>query len=602
MQASSTKVNNWTLNAILAVGLVACSDSVTSVAPVSLPAATSQSDGVIAQQVQTDPSELLVVAGSNPEDYRVFPGEGWDGVVQITTPSLDGSPEYLCTGTVLWTGRHVATSANCLTASTPSLIVDTFDILIDAPEGQQMIRASEAILHPDWTGLSATGGGDLGILVLSAPVPPTIETYDLYRESAEVGEVFTKVSYGHIGIGSIGVTSSNPNRWKLAGLNRYDAFADVLVSPLYGAFGFEVGPPGSQLTYDFDNGLPENDAYGFFIGLPGLPIPDLGTGLDEVMMTIGDSGSPAFIDGKLAGLSSYFLNIGGLISPDITYPELDSSFGELAGDVRAAFYASWIDDVVAATSPTGPVLTSFTLIDSKSNRPIPGFDPIPATVTQLDLTNLPDTLSFRANTDPAEVGSVLMALTGPTNQTQLENGAPYALFGNRGDDYRDWIPTPPLVGSYTLTATPFSEANAQGEAGEPLIYAFEIVNSTPAISNFTLIDSKANRAIPEFDPIPEGAVLDLSQLPPKLSIQANSSRRGIARVSLVLSGPTQRVQQEGVAPYTLFGDRNGDYRDWVPATPEVGSYNLTATAFDALLNPLEDPFTLNFSIIDSSAP
>jgi hypothetical protein len=46
----------------------------------------------------------------------------------------------------------------------------------------------------------------------------------------------------------------------------------------------------------------------------------------------------------------------------------------------------------------------------------------------------------------------------------------------------------------------------------------------PIVYNFTLINAENNCAIPEYDPIPEGATLNLSSLPTKnLNIRANSN-------------------------------------------------------------------------------
>ncbi|MEM9245090.1 MAG: hypothetical protein AAGA67_05030, partial [Cyanobacteria bacterium P01_F01_bin.153] len=101
--------------------------------------------------------------------------------------------------------------------------------------------------------------------------------------------------------------------------------------------------PGSQLGYDFDNGSPQNDAFGRDFGTP-----DLGLGQAEIGAAGGDSGGPAFINGQIAGIASYG---GSPESPgaDLT-PTNDTSFGEFFGDTRVSFYQGWIDVTLAQSN------------------------------------------------------------------------------------------------------------------------------------------------------------------------------------------------------------------------------------------------------------
>ncbi len=127
----------------------------------------------------------------------------------------------------------------------------------------------------------------------------------------------------------------------------------------------------------------------------------------------------------------------------------------------------------------GEQLTSFTLINADTDQPI-------QTLTNgaiLNLTTLPTkNLNIRANTSPADVGSVILVLTGTQSVNKTENGAPYTLFGNSGSNYFAWVPA---AGSYTLKGTPYSSTNGGGTAGTSLTVNFSVVNqtSTTLISN-----------------------------------------------------------------------------------------------------------------------
>lgn len=81
-------------------------------------------------------------------------------------------------------------------------------------------------------------------------------------------------------------------------------------------------------------------------------------------------------------------------------------------------------------------------------------------------------LNIRANTNPSTVGSVSLNISGPVNNTRTESVAPYALFGDSNGNY-EGVQFP--LGTYTVTATPYSTANLGGTAGQPLTVQFSIV-------------------------------------------------------------------------------------------------------------------------------
>ena len=114
---------------------------------------------------------------------------------------------------------------------------------------------------------------------------------------------------------------------------------------------------------------------------------------------------------------------------------------------------------------------SFTLINADTDQPIAGFDPLPDGAT-LDLSELPTRkLNIRANTDPAEVGSVKFLFDGKARP--MEEFAPYSFEGDTEGDYNPWTPRP---GTYTLTATPYAAARARGKAGRPLTITFSVAD------------------------------------------------------------------------------------------------------------------------------
>ena len=142
--------------------------------------------------------------------------------------------------------------------------------------------------------------------------------------------------------------------------------------------------------------------------------------------------------------------------------------------------------VVSATFTVGdkaggstPSSLTLTLINTDTNQPVPGFDPIPNGAV-LDLSKLP-TRNLNIRADAAGAESVRFELDG---NVRVESSVPYAVAGDTGNKFKPWTPS---VGAHKLTATPYSENYAKGTAGTPLTLSFTVVagsaaNVTPAPS------------------------------------------------------------------------------------------------------------------------
>jgi hypothetical protein len=95
------------------------------------------------------------------------------------------------------------------------------------------------------------------------------------------------------------------------------------------------------LISDFDNGLAANDALGLF-----YEISDTGLGQREASMAPGDSGAPAFINGRVAGVASFRLrlNFTNGVTSDVDDIS-NASFGEFNAFTRVSSYDSWLQPV-----------------------------------------------------------------------------------------------------------------------------------------------------------------------------------------------------------------------------------------------------------------
>ncbi len=280
----------------------------------------------------------LSVATNNPNQtqFLIQPKTGFDGIVGIGTAELIN-----CTGSLLYTGRHILTVAHCFNQENGRANLNpnpnNYTVYFDLVSGQVAVPVQQVFVHHSWTA-DFDNNYDIAILELAENAPAESDRYPIYTGSDEVGQVFEKVGYGVGGTGLTGENSNDSSSIKRKGKNRYDTFSQV----------FNENPesniiPYTQLAYDFDNGLPENDAFGVEYN-----IPDLGLGIEEIGISSGDSGSPALIQGKIAGLSS-FGQSPMTFGVDVTASN-DTSFGEFFSDTRVSIYAEWIEATIALSN------------------------------------------------------------------------------------------------------------------------------------------------------------------------------------------------------------------------------------------------------------
>lgn len=269
--------------------------------------------------------------------HRAYPGEGLDGVVRIAAKG------YYGTGTLLYDGRAILTAAHVVDGTTAKDI----EVHFETTGGSQTIAASAVSLLPEYDPVEIND--DLALVWLNTPAPIEAERYDLYRTSDETGRPMLLAGYGQVGSGAFGTFDAyNGPPMRLMAWNRFDADMHDLKTKLGPGMAW-THAPGTQLAADFDNGLFAQDALGRLVGAT-----DLGQGLNEGLIAPGDSGGPAFIDGKVAGVASYITSLEyGSIAPDVD-DTLNSSFGEIGAWQRVSHDQAWIDQSLRAKYPDAP--------------------------------------------------------------------------------------------------------------------------------------------------------------------------------------------------------------------------------------------------------
>ena len=145
-------------------------------------------------------------------------------------------------------------------------------------------------------------------------------------------------------------------------------------------------------------------------------------------------------------------------------------------------------DTAAATNP----LTGFTLLDASNQTVL-------AALTDRATLALDDpgggSYGIRANTGAGrEIGSVRLQLSGAKSVDRTGNDAPYSLYGDNGENGLSGGNLP--VGSYTLTATAYSEAGLDGDVLGTLTVSFTVTKAkspatgAPTISGTAQVGQK----------------------------------------------------------------------------------------------------------------
>lgn len=122
--------------------------------------------------------------------------------------------------------------------------------------------------------------------------------------------------------------------------------------------------------------------------------------------------------------------------------------------------------------------------------------------------------------------------------------------------------------------------------------------SLPRVTHFTLINADTDQPISGFDPLQNGAILNLGGLPTRnLSIRADTDPPGVGSVRFEYDGDKD-YRIENAAPYCIAGDGPGG--DYLPWTPAVGTHSLRAvpyTGADAA-GTAGEGLTIAFSVVD----
>ncbi|GAA4323787.1 PKD domain-containing protein [Flaviaesturariibacter amylovorans] len=153
-------------------------------------------------------------------------------------------------------------------------------------------------------------------------------------------------------------------------------------------------------------------------------------------------------------------------------------------------------------------------------------------------------------------------------------------------------------GTYVFSLVVTDTAGLRSTPDEVNVTVYAAQSTAPSVSTFTLVNADTEQDIMTLS---HGATLDLATLPTRnLNIRANTAPATVGSVRFVLGGAQSHFPTESGAPYTLFGDAQGNYNAWTPAT---GAYELKATPYTGSggAGTAGTALTVHFNVVDGSA-
>ncbi|MGV3556945.1 PKD domain-containing protein [Larkinella arboricola] len=168
-------------------------------------------------------------------------------------------------------------------------------------------------------------------------------------------------------------------------------------------------------------------------------------------------------------------------------------------------------------------------------------------------------------------------------------GATYAFSSGTTPGSTPNTATVTTPGLYSVTVTTSGGCTATAQT--------TVEAQAGSVTGFELINTNTDQVIKTLS---EGEVLNLATLPTsRLTIRANTTPTNVGSVVFSLSGSMTYSKTETSAPYSLFGDDNGNYDPW---NLKIGSYSLRATPYLGAGGSglMGTPMTLNFTLVSQA--
>ncbi|MGI4883622.1 MAG: PQQ-dependent sugar dehydrogenase [Janthinobacterium lividum] len=173
-------------------------------------------------------------------------------------------------------------------------------------------------------------------------------------------------------------------------------------------------------------------------------------------------------------------------------------------------------------------------------------------------------------------------------------------------------PSPQTLGGVAYEFVSWSDGGAQSHAiavpTNDVTYTATyraVPAAGQAVASFTVFNADTDQPLPGYDPLPNGATLNLATLPTRnLNIRANTNPGTVGSVRFAYDG-NANYRVENYVPYAIGGDNgtvNGgpNYNAWTPA---VGPHTLTGTPYTGggTSGSAGTPLTVMFTVTNDAS-
>lgn len=281
----------------LAVGLAPTAGAQSFQGPTNLnPVAQivgSNATGITGGSVGADLTPLLA-------NYNaVRNGVNLNGVALITMNDVNGNAIGSCTGSLLSSRLDILTAAHCLSAGAIGQTVGSVSVSFLGPGNVfTTLTSSQFTTMAGYDPNFVINDHDLGMIRLSSAAPSFATSYGIFTGDP----IFQTALFAGFGLCGNGLTGDvfNCGGNRLAVTNRIDAYATrVIDAGGNEQIGLTTSPTSILLTDQDRVGDPSYDALCYYLG-----VCDTGLATEGVTGR-GDSGSGVFVNGLLAGVTSW---------------------------------------------------------------------------------------------------------------------------------------------------------------------------------------------------------------------------------------------------------------------------------------------------------
>lgn len=317
-----------------------------------------------------------IISGGDP--IYLAPKPAYSGVVGLRM-NYGAAGAFVCSGSLI-NSNTIVTAAHCVFGPgdiKPVSMSAFFYAGSDDPSvyangsPATQISVSKIVSHPLYTN-EVVDENDIAVVTLSQSAPAFAPRYQLAGISDLTGVEHIIAGYGTRSIsggtlGSLPSAAAGTGRLRYAG-NRFDyRFGDPDWAG-YWTNAFGTADIDNVWLSDFDNGTSARDGSCRLAALEGFTGPtftsskycDTGIGAFEGIGAGGDSGSPYFVNGKIAAVHSFAFWL--------TDEESANRFGQLKGSVSTAYHTAFILANVPEPTTWAMLVIGFGFVGSMARR------------------------------------------------------------------------------------------------------------------------------------------------------------------------------------------------------------------------------------------